>query len=107
MAKEGAGRAGKTAKAREASGAGGETKAKGKKKKNPVAKAAKTQFMEGLRKQGVAEDQMKQQVRAHMKEVVKPAMSEAKSAAKAKNLKGPEKKKFIQDTLKTKLGLQA
>ena len=67
----------------------------GKKDKNPVLKEARKHYMDELRKQGVAADQMDAKVKSHLDEVVRPAMSEARSGAKEKNLKGPERKKFI------------
>jgi hypothetical protein len=84
---------------------GGEKGAK--KDKNPVVQEARTRYMDDLRKQGVAEGQMKDKVKSHLKEVVKPAMTEAKAGAKEKNLKGSERKKFIQDAVRSKLGLRA
>jgi|ERR1043165_8072858 len=77
------------------------------KQKNPFVQEVRTRYADDLRKQGVADDQVKAKVKTHLKEVVKPAMSEAKAGAKSKNLKGPAKKKFIQDTVRTKLGMQA
>ncbi len=77
------------------------------KEKNPVVQQARTRYTEELRKQGVAQDQMKAKVKTHLKDVVKPAMTEAKANAKQKNLKGPERKKFIQESVRSKLGLQA
>jgi hypothetical protein len=97
-----AGKAGKAAKGGNKSGEKRE-----KKDRNPVLKEARTRYMDELRKQGVADDQMKDKVKSHVKEVIKPAMSEAKAGAKSKNLKGGERKKFIQDSVRSKLGLQA
>jgi hypothetical protein len=79
----------------------------GRKDKNPVLKEARARYMDELRKQGVTDDQMKAKVKTHLKEVVKPAMSEAKAGAKSKKLKGAERKKFIQESVRSKLGLQA
>jgi hypothetical protein len=78
---------------------------KEKKKKNPLISEARKHQLKQLRSQGTPEDQVRQRVRAHMKDVVKPAIGEAKSGAKAKNLKGSERKTFIQDSVRTKLGL--
>jgi hypothetical protein len=103
MAKERAGKAGRNAEEGEA----GKRAGKGKKEKNPAVKEARKRYAEELRKQGVPEDQMKEKVKTHMKTVVKPAMTEAKTAAKARNLKGPERKKFMQETVRSKLGLSA
>ena len=104
MAKERAGRAGKNAETGEA---GGKRAGKGKKEKNAAVKEARKRFAEDLRKQGVPDDQVREKVKAHMKGVVRPAMAEAKTAAKARNLKGPERKKFMQETVRAKLGLSA
>jgi hypothetical protein len=104
MASEGGAKAGKEKRKekREKRAAGGAGK-----EKNPIVKEARTRYTEELRKQGVAQDQMKVKVRTHLKDVVKPAMTEAKANAKQKNLKGPERKKFIQESVRSKLGLQA
>ena len=91
---------------RRAKAAGGEG-AKGgekKKKKNPVILEARKHQLKQLRSQGTPEDQVKEKLRAHMKTVVKPAIGEAKSGAAAKNLKGQERKKFIEESVRTKLG---
>jgi hypothetical protein len=79
----------------------------GKKEKNPIVQEARTRYTDELRKQGVPEADMKAKVRTHLKEVVKPAMSEAKAGAKSKNLKGAERRKYIQDTVRGKLGASA
>jgi hypothetical protein len=76
-----------------------------KKKKNPLILEARQQQLKQLRTQGTPEDQMKEKVREHIKAVVKPAIVEAKSNAEAKNLKGADRKKFVQDSVRTKLGL--
>jgi len=94
----------KAAKAEKAAKGG---KEKGDKEKNPVLLQARAEFAKGLKAQGVAEDQIKVKVKAHMKDVVKPAMSEAKKTASEKKLKGAEKKKFVQEALRAKLGLQS
>ena len=91
----------KEKKAKKAGGAGK------KKNKNPVVQEVSARYTEELRKQGVADDQVKAKLKTHLKDTVKPAMSEARAGAKAKNLKGAEKKKFIQDSVRTKLGLSA
>jgi hypothetical protein len=103
MAKESSGKAGRKTEKGEMGKQGG----KGKKQKNPAIKEARHAFTEELRKQGVPEDQMKEKVKEHIKSVVRPVMTEAKTAAKAQNLKGPERKKFMQETVRTKLGLPA
>jgi hypothetical protein len=102
--------AGKKAQRKEKRGQARQQKAAGtggEKKKNPVVEEARTRYTEQLRQQGVPQDQVKQKMKTHMKDVVKPAMSEAKTGAKSKNLKGPERKKFVQDAVRAKLGLQA
>ena len=81
--------------------------AAGEKKKNPIIEEARTKYADQLRKQGVPQDQVRDKMKSHIKDVVKPAMNEAKTGAKSKNLKGPERKKFIQDSVRSKLGLQA
>src|SRR4051794_40256185 len=116
MANEGGAASGKTggkekrkAKKAQRAAAGGAGAAGGsrkdKKKKNPMMLEARTRYTEDLRKQGVPDDQMKAKVKTHLKDVVKPAMTEAKQGAKAKNLKGPERKKFIQESVRSKLGM--
>lgn len=91
-------------KAAKQAGAGAEA---GKKKKNPVVKEARRDYTRELRKQGLTEEQMKEKVRTHMQDVVKPAMTEAKAGAESQNLKGPERKKFIEDSVRSKLGIKA
>jgi hypothetical protein len=80
---------------------------KGEKKGNPLVVAARAQYQKTLSDQGVPHDEIKQKVKAHIKEVVKPVFSAAKKSAAEKNLKGPAKKKFIEEEVRTKLGLQA
>lgn len=116
MANEGGAKAGKPAgkgagkekrkekKAKRAAAGGG---AKKEKKGNPVVQEARNRYTDELRKQGVTDDQVKAKLKTHLKAVVKPAMTEAKAGAKSKNLKGPERKKFIQDAVRNKLGLPA
>jgi hypothetical protein len=82
-------------------------KGKKDKKKNPVIQEARGQYMQQLRKQGMPKDQMKEKLRTHLKDVVKPAMTEARATADSQNLKGQEKKKFIQNTVRTKLGMSS
>jgi len=77
-----------------------------KKKKNPVMIEARKKFAKDLRAQGTPDDQMREKVRAHMKETIRPAMIEAKKAAVEKKLKGPEREKFIAESVRTKLGIQ-
>jgi hypothetical protein len=90
-------------KAAKQAGAGAEAG----KKKNPVIKEARRDYTRELRKQGLTEEQMKEKVRSHMHDVVKPAMTEAKAGAESQNLKGPERKKFIEDSVRSKLGIKA
>jgi hypothetical protein len=78
-----------------------------KKEGNPLVQEARTRYTEQLRKQGVPETEMKAKVKTHLKEVVKPVMSEAKAGAKSKNLKGAERRKYIQDAVRGKLGASA
>lgn len=113
MANEGGAKAGKPGgagkekrkekKAKRAAGGGAKKERKG----NPVVQEARTRYTDELKKQGVTADQLKAKLKTHVKDVIKPAMSEAKEGAKSKNLKGPERKKFIQDAVRSKLGLQA
>jgi hypothetical protein len=102
---EGAGKRGKGEK-RKAKAAGGKGAADGdkKKKKNPIILEARKHQLKELRSQGTPEDQVKEKLRSHMKTVVKPAIGEAKTNAEAKKLTGPERKKFIQDSVRAKLG---
>lgn len=93
------------AKRKEGRKAGGRKGAE--KQKNPVIEEARARYSAQLQKDGVPQDQLKEKVKAHIKSVVKPAMAEAKTGAKSKNLKGPERKKFVQDSVRSKLGLQA
>jgi hypothetical protein len=86
--------------------AGGKDK-KNDKQRNPLIKEARGQYMQELRKQGMAKDQMKEKMRTHVKDVVKPAMSEARASAESQNLKGQEKKKFIENAVRTKLGMSS
>lgn len=98
--------------AKQGGGAGAEAgkkggKGKDKKKKNPLMKEARRDYAAELRKQGVSEDQAKEKMRTHMKDIVKPAMTAAKAGAQSKNLKGAERKKFIEEALRSKLGIKA
>ncbi|HUJ46604.1 MAG TPA: hypothetical protein VLV55_05680 [Rhizomicrobium sp.] len=77
-----------------------------KKKKNPVMMEARKKFAKDLRAQGTPDDQMREKVRAHVKETIRPAMIEAKKAAIEKKLKGPERDKFIAESVRTKLGME-
>lgn len=94
-------------------GAGARGKGKGagdkpsdkKKKKNPLVQEARSQYLKQLRTEGGSDEQMKEKLKSHMKSVVKPALSQAKADAKAKNLKGKEKKSFVQEAVRSKLGL--
>jgi hypothetical protein len=94
---------GKRAGAKEQTGGKGADK----KKKNPVLEEAKSQYMRQLRSEGGSKEQLKEKMKTHMKTVVKPALSEAKAGAKAKNLKGRERKTFVTEAVRTKLGLAA
>lgn len=103
---EAAAKRGKGEKRKDNAAGGKGGKGDKKKKKNPLISEARKLQLKQLRSQGTPEDQVKEKVRAHMKEVVKPALSEAKSSSEAKNLKGPERKKFIEDAVRAKLGLE-
>ena len=76
-----------------------------KKKKNPVLEEARSHYLKQLRTEGGSKEQTKEKMKSHMKSVVKPALTEAKANAKAKNLKGRERKKFVQEAVRAKLGL--
>lgn len=76
-----------------------------RKKKNPVLEEAKSHYLKQLRTEGGSKEQTKEKMKSHMKSVVKPALSEAKANAKAKNLKGKERKRFVQQAVRAKLGL--
>lgn len=80
---------------------------KREKKGNPIVLAARSQYAKGLTAQGMPRDQVKEKVKAHVKDVVKPALSAAKATATERNLKGPAKRKFIQEEVRSKLGLSA
>lgn len=95
---EGGGKAGRAGKEE----AGGEKK----KKKNPVIVEARKKFVKDLRAQGTSDDQVREKVRAHLKETIRPALAEAKKAAIEKKLKGPDREKFIADSLRTKFGIE-
>ena len=99
----------KSAGAKDQGGGKGKSggKAKDKKKKNPLVLEARKNYLEKLRGQGGSEDEVKQKLKAHMKDVVRPAMTAAKTEADSKKLAGPERKKFVQDTVRAKLGLLA
>jgi hypothetical protein len=97
---------GKSTGAKGQGGGKGKSEGKGKnKKKNPLVLAARKDFLEKLRGQGGSDDEMKQKLKVHMKDVVRPAMTAAKTAADSKKLAGPERKKFVQDAVRAKLGL--
>jgi hypothetical protein len=87
--------------------AGGKAGKKADKKQNPVVKRAREQYIQELKKQGVPEDQLKQKVHAQLKDVIKPAMKQAKESAKTKNLTGKEKRKFIEEAVRSKLSVPA
>src|SRR5256885_11913664 len=87
-AAEGGAKAGRKA-GKKAGGAAGK---KADKKQNPLVKQMREQYIQDLKKQGVPEDQIKQKVHAQLKDVVKPAMKQAKESARTKNLKGKEKR---------------
>ena len=99
-----AAKAAKGAAPAEASAGGAEAKGSQgkKKKKNPLVKQMREQYVAELKKQGVPDDQIKQKVRTQLKDVLKPAMKQAKESAKTKNLKGAERRKFIQDAVRGK-----
>ncbi|HEY4114074.1 MAG TPA: hypothetical protein VGM17_08440 [Rhizomicrobium sp.] len=86
---------------------GGEGREKGEKKGNPLVAEVRTQYAKTLTDQGLPKEQVKEKVKAHIKEVVKPALSAAKTTAAERNLKGPAKRKFIQDEVRSKLGQPA
>jgi hypothetical protein len=77
------------------------------KKPNPFIKQARARYAKKLRREGVAEDQIREKVKSYVATSVKPALNDAKAAAQAKNLTWPERKKFIGDTVRTKLASQS
>ena len=90
--------------------AGGKGKAEGgdkDKKKNPLVIEARQSYLKKLRSEGGSDEDNKKKLKVHMKDVVRPAMNAAKTEAEAKKLKGPERKKFVQEFVRTKLGLSA
>ena len=99
----------KTAKTKTAGEkAAGKSTAEGRdKKKNPLVIEARKSYLEKLRGEGGSDEDNKKKLKAHMKDVVRPAMNAAKTEAEAKKLKGPERKKFVQESVRTKLGLSA
>jgi hypothetical protein len=88
-------------------GKGDEGRGKGEKKGNPFVLAARSQYAKSLTDQGLPREQVKEKVKAHVKDVVKPALSAAKATATERNLKGPAKRKFIEEELRSKLGMPA
>jgi hypothetical protein len=97
---------GKGAGAKGQGGGKGKSAGKGKdKKKNPLVIEARKNYLEKLRGQGGSEEEMKQKLKAHIKDVVRPAMTAAKTEADSKKLAGSERKKFVQDAVRAKLGL--
>ena len=79
----------------------------GEKKGNPMIAELRKQYAKSLSEQGMPKEQVKEKVRAHIKEVVKPALSAAKATAAERNLRGPAKRKFIQDEVRSKAGQPA
>jgi len=92
--------------AKKAGRAGKEADDEKKKKKNPVLAEARKKFAKELRAQGTSDDQIREKVRAHVKETIRPAMIEARKAAVEKKLKGPDREKFIAESVRTKLGIE-
>lgn len=86
---------------------GAEGRGKREKKGNPLVLAARSQYAKSLSDQGLPREQVKEKVKAHVKDVVKPTLSAAKATAAERNLKGPAKRKFIQEEVRSKLGLTA
>lgn len=111
MAEDQAARKSSKAKAKTRGRAAGKNKearkGKNKKKKNPLVAAARKQYLEQLRSSGISDEQAKEKVKAHMKDVVRPAMSEAKKNPEAKKLKGADRRNFVQNAVRSKLGLNA
>lgn len=76
------------------------------KKQNPFIKQARSQYAKKLRREGVAEDQIREKVKNYVATSVRPALNDAKAAAQSKKLAWPERKKFIEDAVRTKLASQ-
>ena len=73
------------------------------KKKNPLLKKARTKYAKKLKAEGVSQTDLPTKVKAYMKDTVRPAIIEAREAAKGKDLKGAERQKFMEEQVGTKL----
>jgi hypothetical protein len=73
------------------------------KKQNPVVKKARNKYAKKLRADGVSSEKMPEKIKAYMQGSVKPALDAARAAAKEKALKGPERQKFIEQSVGQKL----
>jgi hypothetical protein len=80
-------------------------KGKNKNKKNSLLAAVRKQYRDQLRGSGVSDEQIKEKMKSHMKDVVRPAVNAAKTSAEGKNLTGQDRRKFVQDAVRSKLGL--
>lgn len=90
----------------ETAGTGSGTSGK-EKKQNPLIKEARGRYARKLRADGIANDQVQEKVKAYVATSVRPALNDARAAAQSKNLTGAERKKFIEDAVRRKLGEQA
>ncbi len=77
------------------------------KKQSPHIQEARARYAKKLRAEGTAKDQIQEKVKAYVANTARPALRDAKAAADSKKLTGPERKKFIEDALRMKLGNQA
>jgi hypothetical protein len=77
------------------------------KKRNEIVVQARKTFAKKLKKAGVEGDDLRAKVRAFMADQLKPALAAATQEAKAKSLKGEERRKFVGGFINEKLGLNA
>ena len=76
---------------------------KKEKKKSPLLKKARNKYAKKLKAEGVTQADLPEKVKAYMKDKVRPAIEEARTAAKDKDLKGAERQKFMEEQISTKL----
>jgi hypothetical protein len=86
--------------------AGGGPADKKRGEKNPIVQLARRNYIQTLRGEGVPKEQIKERLHKFTKEVLHPAMEEARTIARARDLKSPERRRFIQEAVGTKLGLR-
>lgn len=93
----------KSASAGSKSASAGKGAGKEEKKKNPLLKKARSKYAKKLKAEGVSQADLPDKVKAYMKDKVRPALEEARTAAKGKDLKGAERQKFMEEQVSTKL----